>query len=135
MRVPQNGGTGTSTSAATSERAGTSTGSSLALRSAAMRFERARRALRSASFSRGAIGTGRHLDRLLLSFAFPRNAFRPGPARLALGLLLAGRDRLRTVRIRAAAALLAHDAVHQPQTLERIAGVVHLALVDLGQIV
>jgi hypothetical protein len=58
MRVPQNGGVGTSTSAATSERAGISTGVSFALRSAAMRLDRSWRALRSASFSRAATASG-----------------------------------------------------------------------------
>ena len=50
IRVPQNGGVGISLSAMTSERAGTSTGVSAALRLAAIRCERSCRALRSAAF-------------------------------------------------------------------------------------
>ncbi len=51
-REPKNGGVGTGTSVATSERvpsSGSSTASSAALRSAAIRSDRSRRALRSAS--------------------------------------------------------------------------------------
>ncbi|COX27512.1 Uncharacterised protein [Mycobacterium tuberculosis] len=69
-------------SAATSERSGTSTGSSAALRCAAMRLDRWWRALRSASFSRALMASG-----LFSSGASPRLAlmmvsinFRPSKA-------------------------------------------------------
>ena len=50
IRVPQNGGVATGKSAATSERSGSCTGFALAFRSAAIFWDRSRRALRSAFF-------------------------------------------------------------------------------------
>ncbi len=67
MRVPQNGGLGTTMSAATSDRSGTSTGADSALRFSAIRLERSCLALRSAAFSAAAIASG-------LSGADPRRA-------------------------------------------------------------
>ena len=58
MRVPQNGGVGTGRSAATSERSGTTTGFSVALRFSAIAWLRSWRALRSAAFSRSATASG-----------------------------------------------------------------------------
>ena len=83
----------------------------------------------------GDVGPLRHLDGRLLGFAFGGNAFRPFVAGLALGLLFARRDRLGAVGVGRLAALGAHDGVHQLEALERVARVMHFALIDVGQVV
>ncbi len=82
-RLPQNGGVGIGTSTATSERAATgsvSRASALALRSAAIRSDRSRRALRSAALASASGSTTGDSPRLAAMIASisrrPSNASR-----------------------------------------------------------